>query len=227
MADNRITKKRVKNHLAYGWWKYLLALALCVMGVDLAFAMTAYRPPEEKKIELYILNDYLDAPRLQADLWPEIVSAHPEQEELTVLNINLTGGDMYASMQFSTYAAASQGDVCLLPRSEVKKLAAEGADNAFLELSPYIKSGVIDASGIDLSAGRMKSASGEWGVYGIPADGLYGLTDYGNNPADSLLCVMGYSGNEDVAASVINLLLSRYAGEKPAQPAGADAAPVF
>ena len=58
MADNRITRKRLKNHFVYGWWKYLLAVVLCVMGVDLIFSMTAYRPPEDKKIELYMCNGY-------------------------------------------------------------------------------------------------------------------------------------------------------------------------
>lgn len=216
MADNRVTKKWIKHHWSYNWWKYLLLIFICVAAVDVTFTMTAYRPPEEKKIEVYVLNDFCDAPAMQAELSPLFFAAYPEQEEFTVANINLTGGDIYAPMQFSTYVAAQQGDVCLMPLSEVKKLTADGAEYAFMELTPYIESGVIDVEGIDLTGGMMKNSAGETGVYGIPADGLYGLLAYGNDPADSLLCVMDYSGNEEHAAAVIDMMLRRYRTEKPA-----------
>ena len=52
MADNRLTKKRLKNHFAYNWWKYALSAAVSAMLVSIVFAVTAYRPPAEKKVEL-------------------------------------------------------------------------------------------------------------------------------------------------------------------------------
>ena len=112
-----ITRKWLKNHLTYSWWKYLVLVVACVMGVDMLFAMTAYRVPEDKKVEVYILNDYIQAQALEETLWPPFAEAYPDQEQLTVLNINLAGGDIYAAMQFSAYAAAQQGDVCLMPVS--------------------------------------------------------------------------------------------------------------
>lgn len=215
MAENRITKKALKHHWSYSWWKYLLLVFLCAAGVDVVFTMTAYRPPEEKKIELYMLNGYCDTTAMKEELDPLFFGAHPEQEELTILNINLAGDDMYAAMQFSTYVAAQQGDVCLMPVSEVQKLAADGAEYAFMDLAPYIESGVIDAQDIDLTPGTMKSSTGETGIYAIPADTLYGLLAYGNDPADSMLCVMDYNGNEQTSAAVLNLLIERYRTEKP------------
>lgn len=215
MAENRITKKMVKNHWSYNWWKYLLLVFLCAAVVDVTFTMTAYRSPEEKKIEIYILNDYCNTSAMQAELEPLFFEAHPEQEELTILNINLTSDDMYAAMQFSTYAAAQQGDVCLMPLSEVQKLAADGAEYAFMDLTPYIESGVIDVQDIDLTAGRMKSSTGEEGIYAIPADSLYGLLAYGNDPADSLLCIMDYNGNEETSAAVLNMMIELYRTPKP------------
>lgn len=215
MADKRVTKRWLKNHWTYSWWKYLLSAVLCVMGVNLLFTATAYRPPEEKKVEIYVLNGYIDAAALQADLWPEFSAAYPDQEELTVMNINMVGGDMYAAMQFSAYVAAGQGDVCLLPLSEVGRMASDGAEYAFMELTPYIESGVIDVEGIDLSAGRMKDSGGVEGIYGIPADSLYGLYDFTNNPADSLLCIFDYNGNDDHSAAMLGMMLERYRTEKP------------
>ena len=56
MADNRITKHRVKNHWAYSWWKYLVMCVCVVFGVNMFFTMTAYRSPENKKVELYLCS---------------------------------------------------------------------------------------------------------------------------------------------------------------------------
>ena len=219
MAENRITKKMVKNHWTYNWWKYLLLVFLCAAAVDVTFTMTAYRPPEEKKIEIYILNGYCDTSTMQAELEPLFFETHPDQEELSILNINLSGDDMYAAMQFSTYVAAQQGDVCLMPTSEVVKLTADGAEYAFMDLTHYIESGVIDVQDIDLTAGRMKSSTGEEGIYAIPADSLYGLLAYGNDPADSMLCIMDYNGNEETSAAVLNMMIERY---RTPQPEGYD-----
>ena len=38
MADNRITKKRLKNHFAYSWWKYALAANVASFGLGLILA---------------------------------------------------------------------------------------------------------------------------------------------------------------------------------------------
>lgn len=215
MEESRITKKVVRNHWTYNWWKYLLLVFLCTIGIDVLFTMTAYRPPEEKKIELYMLNGYCDTAAMQAELEPLFFEAHPEQEELTILNINLTSDDMYAAMQFSTYVAAQQGDVCLMPLSEVQRLTGDGAEYVFMDLTPYIESGAIDVQDIDLTPGMMKNSAGETGIYVIPADSLYGLLAYGTDPADSVLCIMDYNGNEETSAAVLNMLIERYRTEKP------------
>ncbi|MBQ7885429.1 MAG: hypothetical protein IJ313_00890 [Clostridia bacterium] len=215
MAQNRITRIWLKNHWAYSWWKYLLLAGICIMGVNLLFTMTAYRAPEEKKIELYVCNSYVDSQALEEQLSPAFFERFPEQEELTVMNVNLSSDDMYARMQFTTYLAAQQGDVLLLPKSEVYKLAEGGADNAFLELTPYIKSGVIDLESVPGEALALKNSAGEEGVYAVPADSLYGLFDLGNDPKDGYLCLTEFGGNEDTAAGVIGLLFELYQTQKP------------
>jgi len=205
----------LKNHWRYSWWKYALLAAACVLGVDLLFAMTAYRPPEDRKIELYVCNGYIDTERFQADLWPLITERCPDQEELTVMNIDLSTEDMYATMQFSTYVAAQQGDICLLSASEFAKLAQDGAQYAYMDLKPYIESGVIPLGEIDCSAYTEADETGQEAVYGIPADTLFGMLDYAHDPEGDVLCVMAYNGNDETAAAVVGLLLERYTAEKP------------
>lgn len=215
MAGFQQKKKVISNHLTYSWWKYLILVIVCVLGVDIVFTTTAYRVPEDKKIELYMLNGYADGMAMHAELWPAFSDAYPEQEELLVQNINILSSDMYAYMQFSTYVAAQQGDVCVMPVTEVKKLAAEGAEGAFLELTPFVESGVIDPQDIDLTEGYMRSSEGIEGLYAIPADSLYGLLRYGTDPADSMLCIMAYNGNDEHAAAMVDMLIERYRTEKP------------
>lgn len=216
MAQKRITKKWLKNHWHYNWWKYMLLACVCVLGVNVLFTMTAYRSPEEKKIELYVCNGYVDQHVLHEQVSELFFARFPEQEELTVMNINLAANDMYVQMQFTTYLAAQQGDVLLIPESQVYQLAESGADNAFLELTPYIENGTIDPAALGVQPLAMKDSHGEEGIYAIPADSLYGLFELGNAPENSYLCLTGFGGNEDTAAAVIPMLFELYQTEKPA-----------
>ena len=210
MADNRLTKKRLKNHFAYNWWKYALSAAVSAMLVSIVFAVTAYRPPAEKKVELYVLNGYIDTETFQRDFWPELQARKPEQEELTVLNINLTdSSNIYAPMQFSTYVAAQQGDLFLISRDEMLKITSDGAHESLVELTLYLESGAIDAEDIDLAKGTLDRGDGTTAVYAIPADTLTGLNAYGNDPRDSLFCIPMYSKNADSAAALIELMLEK------------------
>ena len=210
MANQRLTKKRLKNHWAYSWWKYALAAAVSAMLVSVVFAVTEYRPPDDKKVEFYVLNSYMDTETMQADFWPQLQAKKPEQEKLTVININLTdSSNIYAPMQFSTYVAAQQGDLFLISRDELLKITADGADEVLVELTDYLESGAIDAQDIDLVKGTLDRGDGTTAVYAIPADTLTGLSQYGNNPKDSLLCIPQYTQNADSAAALIELMLEK------------------
>lgn len=215
MAQKRITKKWLRNHWTYNWWKYALLACVCVMGVNVLFTTTAYRSPEEKKIELYVCNNYVDQQTMDEQVSALFFERFPEQEEMAVVNINLASQDMYVQMQFTTYLAAHQGDVLLLPQSHVYQLAESGADNVFMELTPYIESGVINLDKYGVQGLMLTDAQGVEGIYAIPADTLYGLFELGNAPENSFLCLTGFGGNEDTAAAVIDMLFELYQTEKP------------
>lgn len=207
MEKTKITKKWIKNHFTYSWWKYALLIGVCIFGIDLLFTTTAYRPLEEKKIEFYACNGYFDAEEAQAQLWPQLIERCPDQEELVVLNINLKDEDMYTQMQFTTYMAAQQGDVLLLPVEETVRLNTEGAEYAFVDLQPYIDNGMLNLRGIDPTPGTMAASSGEQSVYAIPAASLTGLSRFYCDPKDSVLVVTAYSGNEETAVRFLDMLI--------------------
>lgn len=114
-------------------------------------------------------------------------------------------------MQFSTYVAAQQGDLFLISRDEMRRITADGAQEALVELTGYLNSGVIDANGMDLKNGTLDRGDGTTAVYAIPADTLTGLSRYGNDPKNSLLCIPMYTKNADSAAALIGLMLEKLA----------------
>ena len=208
MADNRITQKHLKTHFQYSWWKYALALVVSILGISLAFDTTEYRPHEEKKTELYIMNSYCDTEALEKKLWPLLQEACPEQEEMITMNINLNSDDIYVRMQFMTYVAAHQGDVFMMSQQEFENLMTdESADSIYVDLMPYIESGVIDVGDINLTPGYATDSAGQRGLYAIPTDSLTGMKDYLCNPEGAVLAMVSYGGNLDTAAQLIGIML--------------------
>ena len=205
MQSGRLTRSRVKNHFASSWWKYALAAALCAMGISMLFDMTRYRPPAEKKLSFYVTNGAVQGDALQQALWPALKERCPEQEELTVVSINLARDDMYARMQYMTYIGAGEGDLLLLSVEEYNRLCGtEGPSAALADLSAYAEAGVFTAGG-----DALKGWDGN-GVYGIQAGGLKGLSAFGNDPEGTVLAVLEHSKNKDTAAALIGLLQELY-----------------
>lgn len=215
MADNRITKHRIKNHWAYSWWKYLLMVVCVVFGVNIFFTMTAYRSPEDKKVEVFLCSGWADAEKAYSDMWPMLLEVAPEQEEMNVANIDLVTEEYYSVMQFTTYVAAQQGDIMLLHKDEFARYGSADAWGMYADLTPYIENGMISVEGMDLTRGMLNNEDGETVVYGIPADMLFGLVDYSIDPADSLLVVTAYSGNEETCVKLLDAMIKRYQIEKP------------
>lgn len=210
MANQRLTKKKLKNHLAYSWWKYALAAAVSTMLVSIVFAVTEYRPPDDKKVEFYVLNSYADTETMQADFWPLLQARKPEQEKLTVININLTDSSKHlrADAVFDVCRGAAGRFVFDFAGRDAQ-ITSDGAQESLVELTPYLENGVIDAEDIDLAKGTLDRGDGTTAVYAVPADTLTGLNAYGNDPRDSLLCIPMYSKNADSAAALIELMLEK------------------
>ena len=76
MPDTRITREKLKNHWMYSSWKYLLMVVIFIAGWNLTYSVTEYRPPREKRLEMYVLSTaYNDEGlrALQEELAPEFV----------------------------------------------------------------------------------------------------------------------------------------------------------
>ena len=99
----------------------------------------------------------------------------------------------------------------IVPKKEIVLLYRHKQAKNAQALLPLLESGVIDADGMDLKNGTLDRGDGTTAVYAIPADTLTGLSRYGNDPKNSLLCIPMYTKNADSAAALIGLMLEKLA----------------
>lgn len=208
-----ITKKALQQHWAYHWWKYMVLVAGSILIWNMIYAATAYRPPADKKVNLYAMsslgdqkgiNDYLEDVRLRL---------LPEMEEVS--GIFLIQDDTYAPVQVSTYLMAGEGDVYLLPQKYFRDYAQNGAFVA-LEGTPAEK--MAGQLGIDATKGyRREEDTGETHLFGIPTATLKGLEQFGIPVTDGFLSVSVLSGNEDNSIKLLTILLEEMQGESNAK----------
>lgn len=214
-----ITKSGLKTHFTYHFWKYLLAIIFSVFGWNLLYSVTAYRSPENKRIDLYIQSLSTTEERVGIFLKPIWEETVPEMETVDAVLLSNSADDYYTSMQLTTYIMAQEGDIYLLTANDFKTYASQGA---FIDLKPYIDSGMLNVDGIDLSAGyialenRDGIASAERTLCGIPAASLFGLMNQVNiDNRNLIMAVTVYSGNEENVVRFMNGLIEAGHGDPP------------
>lgn len=206
-----LTRARLRTHMTYHSWKYIIVLAGCIFGWNLLYTTTAYRSPEHLRVDMYIQSATVTEESVAGfakPIWDECI---PEME--TVSSVIMTGStdDYYTNMQLSVYMMAGEGDIYMLSTHDFKTYAAQ---EVFLNLQPFIDSGAINVDGIDLSAGYVAVVNedglpvGEKQLFGIPAYTLDGLAAGMNlKNSDIILGVTAYNGNEENVIKFFNGLI--------------------
>ena len=218
-VKNRLSAAKIRNHFAYDFWKYAL-LVICVwVGVDLLFAQTAYRSPQDKRVDVYISSATVTqelAESFMAPIWQQAV---PDMELVEpVIMMPNTDNDIYTGMALITRLAAGDGDILLTDAAQFKNMATEGW---FLNLDELVENGTINAEGIDLAACRITTVNdetkqAETHLYGIPTDELFGLMD--GLQYDNRGCVMAIlvnNNNDEPVIRFFNALLQAGRGSMP------------
>lgn len=196
-----VNARTLKQHFAYNWWLYLLSAVLAVVLVNLLFTVTAYHPPEDKKVEFFVYG-YTDNNALEEYL------AHVRETEMEdmeeVSSLMLLDDSNYGPMQLMTYLAAGEGDVFLLPREQFLSVASSSGllplegDEELLAL--------FSGAGISLQSGwRKNTDTGETHLYGIPQSKLPGLEKFAW-AKDGYLCVLATGGNDVNAMKFLRIL---------------------
>ena len=152
-----INRKSLSDHFSYNWWKYLVSVAVCIFTVNMYYVQTEYRPPEDKRIDIYIQGALSSQDDINAFFKPIWEKHAPDMETVETVVLMPGGSEDYvSSMQIVTYIAARQGDIYMLDSNSFKRYASQGA---FIPLESYVEDGIIDTRSIDLRSGYVNYIS--------------------------------------------------------------------
>lgn len=213
-----VTMDRLRHHFTYCWWMYALAIVLSIFAWNIIYSVTAYRPPEEKKIILgiYAYGEDVNAAPYLAQVQAEHL---PEMEDISAMYIMPDAA--YGAMILSTRIAARECDIYILPRAEFQNWAAQGAFMPLDEVLPALADDLA-AAGVSLSRGwRTNEAEDVKHLYGIPCADLPAIRDLLRcDTSDMYISVFFETGNNDNVVAFTDLFVR----DMLADPA-ADAAP--
>lgn len=190
-----VTKEKLQHHFAYSLWKYALLAIVAVFGWNLVYTMTAYRPPEEKKVVMGVYS-YGSDEAINAYMEQVRVNLMPDMEEMYASYI--VPDATYGAMILSTRIAAKDCDIYVLPRTEFQNYAAQGGFMALEEVLPELIAD-LEAAGVSLSRGnRALEETGEKHQYGIPCSDLPGVQSLlQNEQSEMYLCIFTVTENDE------------------------------
>lgn len=216
-----INKETIKNHMTYSTWKYVLMAACVIFGWSLIYTTTAYRSPQNKRVDVYIQSNTASAESIQAFLDPIWKKTVPEME--TVNGVAMSTIDDYTtSMQLMTYMAAGEGDIYFLTEQYFKSFAGQGS---FLALEDLVADGTIQLDDVELSKGYVayveeyddndRPIKTSRHLYGIPLDSFYGFMGGMQLDNRGLYAVIIINNqNDENVIPFFNALLQAGRGEK-------------
>lgn len=214
-----LQRANIKTHFTYYFWAYLLVIAGAIFGWNLLYTVTAYRSPENKRVDLYIQSSTVSdqtAKEFIQPIWDQYV---PDMEVVDAVLLQSKSDDYYSAMQLTVYIMSQEGDIYILSSSDFKNYAAQGA---FLDLKPFVNDGQLHIDGIDVSAGyvAMVDENGlpvaQRQMFGVPLYSLYGYMDglYMDN-RDMVLAVTAYNNNTDNVIKFVDGFLEAGRGDPP------------
>ena len=216
-----INRETLKHHMTYGLWKYALMAACVIMGWSLIYTTTAYRSPQDKRVDVYIQSNTASSELVSSFLEPIWKETVPEME--TVNGVVLSMIDDYTTtMQLMTYMAAGEADIYFMNEQYFKSYASQGS---FLELDDLVESGQIDPGAADLTKGYVayveeyddqgRAVKTSRHLYGIPLDNFYGFMGGMQLDNRGMYAVITVNNqNDENVIPFFNALLQAGQGEK-------------
>lgn len=200
-----ITKKNLKNHFNYSWYKYALVIILGCCLISLVYTVTAYRSPEDKRIDICFvssLTNQENAEKIFKGMAQDIqFSSEVETVECTVIPLY---DDGYSTEQtvMLRIAVGREADIVFMPEEYFLQYAQTGL---FMPLDDLIGEGILDTGDADLLAGYLSvleddetNTYGDKHLYGIPlASFEKTYTLFGFEYPKGYMSIMQANGNED------------------------------
>lgn len=206
-----ITYKKIKNHFAYNFWIYIAIVVFSIFFWDIIYNATAYRPPKDKVVELYVAdNPLFDEKKFN------VVKNHladtilNDMEEINAYRLIGNGTeDVMSNMQINTYIFSSQGDVYIMSKDRFQGYARLGA---FLQLDPHIADSTIKKDDYDYKRGFVSYTDNDGekysGIYGISLRNTPVLKEYGIDTDNSYIAILYSTANEENSVKMLNYIIN-------------------
>jgi hypothetical protein len=223
MPNTRVTKERLKNHLHYGKWIYLLIAVVAWFAVDLTYQMTEYRPDKYHRVDVQLVgNSIMSDVGLDAVSQKALTAVKPQDErleEVNLYNIAYSGDpntDVYGAQKYAVMLAAGEGSVYFVNRTLLESMVAQGGA---MPLDDYVKSGKLpEKLSVTLpDVDENGSPTGNSHVYAVDVSGL-GLMlsdDIAYDSRDKYAVIFASCVNPDTAVAVLNSLIDQLTGPAP------------
>lgn len=210
-----ITKQKFQDHIHYSWWKYAALAIIAFVFWSITYTMTAYRPPEEKRVLMGVYAYGQDA-TARAYMEQVRLTFMPEMEQVEPMY--MTPDASYGPIILMTRVAAGDCDIYVLPAAEFQSWADQGSCQALDEMAPGLLSD-LEAAGISLSRGR-REVNGEKHIYGIPCRDLPAADlVFGAETEDMYICVFHNTGNDEYVFRFLDILVHDLMTEPTTAPA--------
>lgn len=198
-----INKDSLRTHWTYSWWKYALIVVLVWAGFSLFYTVTAPQPAPEKVVNMFVFG-VAEEPQLDAYMEAIRQNEMADMEEMEAIIMPVD--DTYTAMQLTTYIAAGEGDIYVLPKDYFQSYAAQGAFIP-LETQPALMDAMA-AHGLTTDRGwHTDEESGERRMFGVPVNQLPVFKAQLYNMEDMYVCISVNSGNEDNCVKFVTLLI--------------------
>ena len=223
MPDTRITKERIKNHLHYGKWVYVLIALVAWFAMDLVYTMTEYRPDRYHRVDAQLVGNSLmqdeALEKVALNAVQAVAPQDPKLEEVNLYNIAYSGDaatDIYGAQKFTVMLAEGSSSIYCLNRSLLGDMVAQ---NAALPLDGYVESGLLPRE-LALTLPEMDEdgqPTGNSHAYAIDISGLGGMLsdDIGYDVRDKYAMIFASCVNPDTAAQVLRNIMDQLTGPAP------------
>jgi hypothetical protein len=211
MTNLKLDSKKLGMHWHYYRLRYVVLLALALVGANFLYSATKPQTPASQKVDIILMSGAFNGDATSAWQQNILCQLPADQKE-----VNITATPMIAgqeSMIYQLVAArmtAKEGTIWIMPADMFLTMAQSGA---FKALDNDISSFNLPKD-IDLSAGKAIDTSDEkkpglQHIYGIPLDKFTGLTGF-LSPTGLVLCFPNYADlNYDNAKIAANYLFSK------------------
>lgn len=208
MYKVQVNKERLRNHMQYDWWKYIVGIMITMFLWSMITTITAPKTPPEQLIEIFLVGDYTLDEAIEP-IKDDILNEFTNLLEVNILNIPIGVDpqmDYVGRQKLMVMVGSQSGDIYAFEKEEFKQMAEQGA---FMPLDEYVD----DFKGIlgDVDLEEYKMTDPDEGVahyYGIPLADSEIFKDTGYDVSDKVIGVMAYSGNQLNAIDVVKWILN-------------------